>query len=450
MDEAGVWVDQVCQQIRCKTARESVAKELKGHIEDEKEALVKSGITEKEAIKQSVTAMGDPKMVGQQLDRTHRPRIAWSVVIIVCTLSLLGILIQVFLPVSGITQEVSGDYYIYKMLLVFPISIVALIFGYWIDYSFIGRYAVQILLITAVIHLLFISNTHSVNGQPYYSYYMSIIYLILLAGIIYKFSNRGYLGIVISICFFYGTLFICLITGAGVTILIQNWLGMFLLLLFCISKGWFHINRIKAVLLSITMMPLVSFLFLMQYEYRLQRFWAYINVPESYLGGIIQKTVEHSEFIGNARPFILDDLVINFAAGNQPNIDIYDYMITYYIGEYGYITAIIAGSCMLLLFATMIYIVLHIKNQLAAMIALACTMAIGGQMLAYLLTNLGISLLPKATLPFLGYGKTAMLLNMLMIGIFLSTYRYDHFIKEGNIFSYKYRLHFSIEKEKVE
>lgn len=36
LDDAGVWIEQVCQQIRCKAAREVVANELKGHMEKEK------------------------------------------------------------------------------------------------------------------------------------------------------------------------------------------------------------------------------------------------------------------------------------------------------------------------------------------------------------------------------------------------------------------------------
>lgn len=47
-----------------------------------------------EAEKNAVTDMGDPVEVGISLDRIHKPKIAWKLLVIVGILSLLGILIQ--------------------------------------------------------------------------------------------------------------------------------------------------------------------------------------------------------------------------------------------------------------------------------------------------------------------------------------------------------------------
>ena len=51
-------------------------------------------MTYEEAEKNAVTDMGDPVEVGISLDRIHKPKVAWKLLVIVGILSLFGILLQ--------------------------------------------------------------------------------------------------------------------------------------------------------------------------------------------------------------------------------------------------------------------------------------------------------------------------------------------------------------------
>ena len=57
MDE---FITILLEQIRCKRAREGIAKEIMDHIEDATQALEGQGMTHEKALASAVESMGDP------------------------------------------------------------------------------------------------------------------------------------------------------------------------------------------------------------------------------------------------------------------------------------------------------------------------------------------------------------------------------------------------------
>ena len=88
------YLEKLLSQIRCKKARPYIAEEIRDHIESQIADNLSEGMAYEEAEKNAVTDMGDPVEVGISLDRIHKPKIAWKLLVIVGILSLLGILIQ--------------------------------------------------------------------------------------------------------------------------------------------------------------------------------------------------------------------------------------------------------------------------------------------------------------------------------------------------------------------
>ncbi|MBD9083956.1 MAG: FtsW/RodA/SpoVE family cell cycle protein, partial [Lachnospiraceae bacterium] len=88
------YLEKLLSQIRCKKARPYIAEEIRDHIESQIADNLSEGMSYEEAEKNAVTDMGDPVEVGISLDRIHKPKIAWKLLVIVGILSLLGILIQ--------------------------------------------------------------------------------------------------------------------------------------------------------------------------------------------------------------------------------------------------------------------------------------------------------------------------------------------------------------------
>ena len=86
------YLEAVRQQIRWKKAQSPVLEEIKNHIVDQKNAFVIDGFNEEEATDKAIAEMGDPIIVGEQLDRAHRPRLIDIGTIILGMFLVLGIL----------------------------------------------------------------------------------------------------------------------------------------------------------------------------------------------------------------------------------------------------------------------------------------------------------------------------------------------------------------------
>ncbi|MCO1603092.1 permease prefix domain 1-containing protein [Desulfosporosinus nitroreducens] len=91
------YLETVRQQIRWKKAQLPVLEEINNHIIDQKNAFISEGLSEEEAADRAIAEMGDPVVVGEQLDRAHRPRPDWPLLVMTAAILLLGLAIQVLI-----------------------------------------------------------------------------------------------------------------------------------------------------------------------------------------------------------------------------------------------------------------------------------------------------------------------------------------------------------------
>lgn len=103
-------------QIWCRMAREDVRKELLCHIEDQKAAFLSEGMEQAEAEEAAVREMGDPVETGNELDRIHRPKMAWGMIALIAVLSIVGYLAQCLLQEKWIAAGGTGMVMTYMML----------------------------------------------------------------------------------------------------------------------------------------------------------------------------------------------------------------------------------------------------------------------------------------------------------------------------------------------
>ena len=94
------YIQTVTEQIRCKRALPLVTKELEGHIEDQKSDYMKAGMNAEEAEEAAVLEMGDPVEVGVEMDRIHRPKMAWKMIGLIAILNLAGIVLMYLIRTS--------------------------------------------------------------------------------------------------------------------------------------------------------------------------------------------------------------------------------------------------------------------------------------------------------------------------------------------------------------
>lgn len=90
------YINQICNQLRWKKARAVIQREMEAHLCDQYDSLVKSGMPEKAAVEETLRRTGDAVEIGAGLDRVHRPKPSWDLLILTGILLLTGLAIKLF------------------------------------------------------------------------------------------------------------------------------------------------------------------------------------------------------------------------------------------------------------------------------------------------------------------------------------------------------------------
>lgn len=131
------YLDTVQEQIRWKRARPVLARELEQHLTDQRDAFQTEGKDPETAERLAVEEMGDPVSVGTELDRVHRPKPQWGLLLPAAVSLCLWLSIQIasFWGLSSFWDYVQQDVMISLLALV----VMALL--YLGDYTLLGRWA---------------------------------------------------------------------------------------------------------------------------------------------------------------------------------------------------------------------------------------------------------------------------------------------------------------------
>lgn len=87
------FLNTVCEQIKYKPIRNSISEELENHIEESKENYIQEGLEEQEAEEKAIIQMGDAEEIGKKLNKIHKPKLDWRLLIILIILLGFGFLV---------------------------------------------------------------------------------------------------------------------------------------------------------------------------------------------------------------------------------------------------------------------------------------------------------------------------------------------------------------------
>ena len=428
------YIESVCNQIRWKKVHPIISKELENHITDQKEAFIAQGFTEDMALDKAIVEMGSPIEVGKELDLTHRPKLELSIIVFTSIALLMGIVLR-FAMGSG--TSIGWSSIIHGIIgMAFMIGV------YFLDYTFLGRYP-KLILLSLIISILGVyassSGTYVLSLGPLtiYGGYPYLAYLLLLfptayAGIIYSMRNRGYMGIIL-----------CGITAVILAFLVFNHthtanvliylLTCFILLIISVLKGFFNVNRIKGLLLisipSSIVAIVATVLSISNHPYYLSRIQNAIDPSLDPLGGGYMSNLTR-EIISNAR-FIGEGLGSSTGA-ILGEVEIHtDFLLTYVIHQFGWLFFLIIVGLLTAFIARIFVLCTKQKSILGNLVSTSIMITFTIQIIRYITYNLGIQLFSPLTLPFISYGGTSTVINMILMGILLSVFKWGDLIKNN-------------------
>lgn len=263
------YIKKLLEQVRFQKAHKAIGDEIRAHIEDQIEENISNGMDNETAEKRAVQDMGDPVEAGIELDKVHRPRIAWGVIISVVAVAIIGTVIQILLNNDPILME-QGQYYTPDGSS--PYFIASSIMGiclmlalYFLDFTVIAKYSRIIAIIWAAFFIVTVLPNAVyglfAKGDPFmlriledieWKFANNMRLLVpLYAGILYKYKGqkgktlpKALLWIIIPV--FYA--FVSYQYGRNDYVVIA--ICMLVELTIAISKGWIHVQK-KAVLVPI-------------------------------------------------------------------------------------------------------------------------------------------------------------------------------------------------------
>ena len=419
------YIKTICEQIRWKKAHGPISEEIEGHIIDQKNAFINNGLDDKTATEKAIMEMGDPVLIGTEFDRTYRPKIEWSVVVLTCIMVLIGFLVRYFMfynVVESYEFSISND--IISIIIGFSFMII----GYFLDFTAIGKYSKKIFFgMTALLILFILAKNQAYFSTMFillprvFSSFMLLLFTTAFAGIIYEMRNKSYLGIIQTGLIYSIPAIICLNAGNTSSVIIYS-ISCLLLLTIAVLNDWSNVKKLNALLLiygAVALVSTFSILFIIVgRSYMLNRIQAAFDPTIDPQAGWI--TIAVRNILSGAKFFGQGDLG-QYSTIPLPSIHS-DFLLTYLIHKLGWISFVIIMTIIITFIVRLFLLCKKQKSVLAKLVSTSILITFTMQVIVYVTYNLGFLLLSPLSLPFISYGGTSTVINMILIGLMLSVF----------------------------
>lgn len=428
--DAAEYLESVTGQIRCRKAREMVARELKNHIDDQTQDYMNQGISEEEALREAVRQMGDAVEVGMEMDRIHRPRLDRKMLILIAVFAVAGGMIQYF--IWTLTEE-SGALPSIAITILTIVSGVALMSVLQLaDYTVIGNHPVAIwviLLLIPIVCYLTRDAALPITGT------LAPIPLLSMTlpgycGIVFHYRHKGVKGLVLDILWLLPLILVYQIiwlsgyptnlTQLQILLIIFSCL---VILMLAVVRGWHRINRLTGLLVLWGSLGLVlAFILIkcLKESFYIERLRAFLN-PDSYANSAGYQTITMRKVLEGTRLFGSGDAVSPL----PPDTGQTFYLILTRLG-------LAAGILLALLFLALLLIMVtgvgKQKNVMGGMVGTACILGIFMPVAVHILTNLTLLPLTDIYLPFCYPSFSMNMVCYTLAGLYLSVYRYTDIV----------------------
>lgn len=400
------YLEILAEQIRYKKALPMIEKELEDHMEDQKKDFLASGMTEKEAEAAAVMEMGDPVSVGVDMDRIHRPKMAWGLILLTGALYLAGMIFRYLLyDRSGLGIYIANSWVYYVLAFVVMIGVC------YVDYSRIGEKAREL---TVGLFLILMAGIWfggtvvngsfgwiSVGGMMILNVRVLVyLFLPLYGAILYRYRGQGYEVIWKAIVW---------MLPAVVVVFYAN--SLMLALLLCVFS---------------------MVIFLLLYAGMVWKFGA-VYQKERLQMLLPPYGEEISAVMEPLRSAAANSHMVGSSAQAMKGLEMYgdrDFLFTYILSFCGILTAVLFISLIAVLLFYLLKHTLRQRNQAGRIMGLGCTVVLVGRLVIYLLGNLGLQPYGDGYCPFLSTGGSSAVVTGILLGLLFSIYRYQNIAKE--------------------
>lgn len=410
----------VCDQIRWKKAHSVISEEIENHLIDQRDAYIAHGADEITATDNAIVQMGDPVAIGTQLDRTHRPRPQWSMLLLVTVLLFGGIILRTYINYGLTPMELISAF----------IGLGFMTAAYFSDFTLIGKYPKTVYFSILALSIAVLIISPMVNGRAYYAGFMPLLFPSGFAAVLYVTRDKGYPGIILCGISFLLPAFISLLVPSISGFVLYAVTGLIILSI-AIVKRWFRINRLFGCLLVYIPTAVTLLLAVMSTWKRLRIALDPSIDPAGggWVGTVIRALLDGSKLFGHGN-MPAEYAMLAFPLPKD-SIDT-DLLLTYLIFKFGWITFIVIMSVLLFFIIKGFRLCFRQKSCLGLVVSVSIMLTFTMQVIGYVIANLGFLFTAPISLPLISYGKVAAIINLTLIGIMLSVFRTGDIVKDKN------------------
>lgn len=422
----------VCDQIRWEKAHPIITEEIENHLIDQRDAYITEGEQEEEATHHAITQMGDPVIIGTELDRTHRPKSQRNMMLLIAALVCIGVIIPII-----------HDIFIIRFLLIRDIlpslfnAIIGLGFmtgAYFMDFTWLGRHPKKIYLsLLLYITVAFVIKQLDISRRLFY--YVDFISLLLPLGfacVVYSARNKGYKGIITcGIVFFLPAAMLLQMRLRSEFMLFA--ISSFVILCIAIAKGWFKVKKFNAYLLVFiptAICILLAVVVVLNDSHKLEVVRSAFNL--SYDPSADDTFAKHMKAILAGSKFIGRG-VMPVGTEQEPGYCT-TYMLTCLVFYFGWISVIPIIGILVFFIVKGFKLCLKQKSCLALLISVSVMMTFTAQTTSYIFNNFGVDLFYSLSLPFImQLYHNVYFTNLALAGVMLSVFRTGYVVKDKYI-----------------
>ena len=440
------FLNTVCEQIKYKPIRNSISEELENHIEESKENYIRDGLEEKEAEEKAIVQMGNAEEIGKKLNKIHKPKLDWKLLIILIVLLGFGFLVAF----TRETKIVSYKFdFIARYISSAIVGGILSIFIYFIDYTKIKKYSNIFYIIATLFMVYSLLFGIKINGLSYIYFSLITFSPVIIAMPLYIIAFVGFINeekqykkniIILNRDINLKLLKIISLSIISIIILaiIPSITSAFMLGLIYLIIGSVKLvqtkTNIKRNLLMLWGIPTILGLILLlgvmiEKPYIVDRFVA-VYKPESQVDGYGWVVLNKKIIINSAQ--ILGEADDTSNALEQIDEDV-NYAFISILAHYGWVVSVGIVIAVLALSIELIINSIKIKEINGKLLIIGMSSMFILQSIFNILMNLNLIIDANFNLPFVSYGRLNLIVNMICLTLVLSIYRRKDILIRNNI-----------------
>lgn len=439
------FLNHVCEQIKYEPIRKEISEEIENHLIEAKENYKLEGMKEEEAEETAIQQMGNAEEIGKKLNKIHRPKLDWKLVLLTIILIIFGGLVT-FTRASNCYHYMDDTGrlpYHASMFQYIATVLTGLILGvifYFLDYRKILKFSNHLYILATFLLIFTEKFGFQVNGSTsHISIYGFNIYAPMLAVILYLLAFIGFVQKInpnknLKMRFLEKRK-ICISLDIFKIIILSE-ISLFLLLIIAtvpaVILGMVYLIIATVKLLECTKNRKICIAILWGVSSMLGIVFMIFVLPIAWERLIVSFHPEQDPkgggWIGVNQKMVLESANLFGEADNMSNaLNVFDegtnFAFISILAHYGWV---VSGGMVIAIVAFSIKLMMNvvkIKDMYGKLLIVGISSLFILQSVFNLLMNLNLGIKSNVNIPFISYGRQELILNMLCLGLVLSVYR---------------------------